>query len=198
MAWDQLWYDPELEDLAREADAVAFGSLAQRNAQARNSIYRFLGEARRAIRLYDVNLRSSGGTDFYSRQVLHRSCEFATIVKLNHDEMPVVGNLLGLDTPQQLLDQYGLEAVVITRGKEGASAYTAEGLVEGEPTEAHPGEDADTVGAGDSTAAALLVARVLNQPWQKACDFANRVGAYVVEQSGPTPTLPESLTTAVV
>ncbi len=195
-AYDQLWYDPELEDLARDADAVAFGSLAQRNAQSRNTIYRFLGEARRAVKLYDVNLRSSGGRDFYNRQILHRSCELATVVKLNHDELPTVAPLLGVDpadAPQQLLDEYGLEAVVITRGKDGATALTPQGPAEGRPWPADPGEDADTVGAGDSASAALLVARVLGRPWDAACDYANRVAAYVVGQSGPTPKLPEDL-----
>jgi fructokinase len=192
-AWDVIQYDPDLEDLAREADAVAFGSLAQRDAQSRNSIYRFLDEARRAIRLYDVNLRSSGGQEFYNRNIFDRSCGFATLVKLNDDELPVVLGTLGHDDAQSLRQAYELEAIVLTRGSEGVAAYTDQGFIEGKPATANPDKDSDPVGAGDSCSAAILASRILNKSWQETLDFANRVGAYVVGQSGATPELPSDL-----
>lgn len=192
-AWDVMHYDPELEDLARNADAVAFGSLPQRDAEARNTIYRFLTEARRAVKLYDVNLRSTAGTDFYNRNILHRSCELATIVKLNDEELPIVGKLLGVDDAEQLRKTYQLEAVVLTRGSEGVAAATAQGFIQGAPAQAEPQDDADSVGAGDSCTAAILACRILNKPWQATLDYANRVGAFVVGQSGGTPRLPDSL-----
>jgi fructokinase len=80
-AWDMLWFDSDLEDLAMTCNAVAFGSLAQREAQTRNTIYRFLETCRRATRLFDVNLRPP----FYETRSLRRSCELADVVKLNED-----------------------------------------------------------------------------------------------------------------
>src|SRR6185369_3931160 len=92
VAWDWLHFDPDTDTLAQRCDAVCFGTLAQRNGQSRNTIYRFLDAARRAVRLFDVNLRQN----FFDRQILQRSCEFATAVKLNEEELPVVARTLGI------------------------------------------------------------------------------------------------------
>ena len=68
VAWDNLQWDPQMESLAAHADAVCFGSLAQRDGQTRNTIYRFLSSARRAVRLFDVNLRQH----YHDRRSLDR------------------------------------------------------------------------------------------------------------------------------
>ena len=83
---------------------------------------------------------------------------------------------------------------MLTRGPEGTVAVTAEGMQEGEPTKADPGDDADSVGAGDSCSAAVLVGRLLGKPWPEVLSLANAVAAYVVGQSGATPELPDELT----
>ncbi len=194
-AWDVLQYDPDLEALASQTDAVAFGSLAQRDAQSRGTIHRFLGEARRAIKLFDVNLRESRGRKFYDRGVIRRSCELATLLKLNHEELPEVAAMLGMEGEDAgaIREALGLEAVVLTLGAEGTVAYTAGGLVRGEPAEARPVEGADSVGAGDSCSAAVLVGRLLGKPWPLTLTLANQVAAHVVGQPGATPELPEEL-----
>src|SRR5258708_7944208 len=67
VAWDFLEWSQEWKQLAREADAVCFGSLAQRSAISQSTIASFLNATRReAMRIFDVNLRQN----FYSRQVL--------------------------------------------------------------------------------------------------------------------------------
>lgn len=197
VAWDVIHFDPDLEDLARECDAVAFGSLAQRSGESRSTIYRFLGTARRAVKLFDVNLRGSGGQKFYDRGTLMRSCELANIVKLNDEEMPDVGSLLGIDDAESLRKKFDLEAVVLTRGAKGTAAVTASGLIEGEPAQADKAEGSDTVGAGDSCTAAVLTGRVLGKPWPETLTLANRVAAFVVGQSGATPPLPDEIAAMV-
>ncbi len=92
VAWDVIQYDPDIEDLAQGCQAVCFGTLAQRNAQTRHTIYRFLDHTRRAPILFDVNLRG----ETYDHSMIRRSCEQATIVKLNDQELPVIANLLGI------------------------------------------------------------------------------------------------------
>lgn len=193
-AWDVIQWDSELESLARDCDALAFGSLPQRSAQSRSAIQRFVGEARRAIKLFDVNLRQSHGQAFYDRNTLRRSCEIATLVKLNDEELSEVASLLALEAdPAAIRAAFGLEAVILTRGAEGTVAYTATGMCEGEPAEATAAAGADSVGAGDSCTAAILACRLLGKPWPVTMTLANRVAAFVVGQPGATPELPDDV-----
>jgi len=62
---------------------------------------------------------------------------------------------LGLEDRPELLGEAGYEVVVVTRGREGATATIAGAVVRAEPPVAAGG---DPLGAGDAFAAALLVA----------------------------------------
>lgn len=46
VAWDFLEWTPEWESLAKQADAICFGSLAQRSSGSRQTMLRFLQAAR--------------------------------------------------------------------------------------------------------------------------------------------------------
>lgn len=199
VAWDWLQFDPDLESLASACDAVCFGSLAQREAQSRNTIYRFLSAARRAVRLFDVNLRQ----DYFNRDVLIRSCELATAVKLNDEELPTVARLMNLrgDDPDQrigdLRRRFDLHLVALTRGARGTVLYTAEQKLEQEPVRYDRVDGADSVGAGDACAAGLLIGMILRWPLSRTLELANHVGAYVASQPGATPPLAEAVLTRV-
>ena len=194
-AWDLIQYDPDMDPLAMSCQAVCFGSLAQRHAQSRNSIYRFLDTSRARYKMFDINLRKP----FYDRQHIIRSCESATVVKLNIDELGELSGMLSLDgrsadeRARELMGKYKLRLVVLTRGKAGTVLYTPDGRYEGEPASYEPTEGADPVGAGDSVSAAVLVGKALRMPDQQVATLANRVGAYVVAQPGATPDLPEDI-----
>jgi fructokinase len=88
-AWDFLEWIPSWQQLAKEADAVCFGSLAQRSPQSRSTIRSFLQATRpEALRIFDVNLRQN----FYTAPILADSMKLATIVKLNHEELPRISS----------------------------------------------------------------------------------------------------------
>lgn len=198
-AWDMLWFDPEDEDLATTCDAVCFGCLAQRDAQARNTIYRFLDTCRHGVKLFDANLRQK----FYDQRVLSRSCEFADVVKLNREELPIVCGHLGIDVARgedgeaeaigKLIARNGLDMVVLTRGVQGTRLYLPDGRIDGAPASYTPAEGADAVGAGDACSAAILTGLCLRMDPQAIADLANHVGAYVAAQPGATPTLPDEI-----
>ncbi|MEM1445919.1 MAG: PfkB family carbohydrate kinase [Planctomycetota bacterium] len=193
-AWDAIAWSDSLSSLAKSVSAVAFGSLAQRETKSRDTIQRFVAEASDAIRLFDVNLRASDGTNYFNRDVLCRGCELADYVKLNDEELETVNRLTGTDSAESLLAQFDLKAVIFTRGAEGTAAYTADGFLEGQPgrpESVHP--DADTVGAGDACSAALLAALVRGADLKPALDFANQVAAQVAHLPGATPRLPDSI-----
>ena len=91
VAWDFLDFTPEWQQLAARADAVCFGSLAQRSAISRQAIQSFLGAtSSKCVRIFDVNLREH----YFSAEVLQESIELATILKMNDSEVPVVMRLL--------------------------------------------------------------------------------------------------------
>jgi len=192
VAWDYLQWDGDLEDLADHAAAVCFGTLAQREAQTRNTIYRFLAEAKRAVRLLDVNLRQ----DFYDRQKLRRSMELASAVKMNVDELRVLADLFNLGEDEagavgKLMREHELDWAAVTRGEAGTTVYAGDRKYEAEPASAANGGDA--VGAGDATAAALLHGTVRRWPWERTLTLANTLGAYVAGQAGACPPLSEQV-----
>jgi fructokinase len=187
VAWDFLDWSQPWQRLAAEADAVCFGSLAQRSAQSQSTIRSFLNATRpRAVRVFDVNLRQN----FYSRQVLAESMRLATIVKLNHEELPKIMHLFEIashgemDSAQRLLSKHDLKLVCITRGDGGSLLISANECSE------HAGikvKVADTVGAGDAFTAAMVHGYLRGSSLKQINESANRVGAWVASQPGAMP-----------
>ncbi len=186
-AWDFLEWTPEWEALARSADAVCFGSLAQRSPQSRETIQKFLGAVpKKAIRIFDVNLRAP----FYSAGVIGESMKLAEIVKLNDEEVPQVTNLIGLvhsdekSSARQLIQHYQLKLVCVTRGARGSLLVTKDEFHEQAGIAV---KVADTVGSGDAFTAALVHDYLRGADLQTMNHAANRVGAWVASEHGPTP-----------
>lgn len=192
-AWDFIELTPELQEQARGCAAVVFGSLAQRHPVSRAAIQGYVGMVRDGIKLYDVNLRSSDGVDYYNRDILHESCSLADIVKMNDEEVETVCGLLGVAGAEGLLDTYDLRSLILTRGAKGTAAVTRDGLIEGEAVSYEAEDGSDTVGAGDACSAGLVSSLVLGLELQEALNVANRLGAFVASRVGATPDLPDDL-----
>jgi fructokinase len=198
VAWDFMEWTSDWHDLAEKADAVCFGSLAQRSEKSRNAIRQFLAATSpSAVKIFDVNLRQS----YYSADILSDSLKRADIVKLNDEEMPTVMRLGKLprgdelESARRLSEEYEIKLVCVTRGTRGSL------LVRGAESSQHPGfrvKVADTVGSGDAFAAGLVHEYLRGAPLDAMNEAANRVGAWVASEVGamPTPkrgTLEESL-----
>jgi fructokinase len=194
-AWDFMEWTAQWKDLAREASAVCFGSLAQRSPQSRETIRNFLrATSRDALRIFDVNLRG----DFFSGELLAESMSLADIVKLNDEELPRIMKLVGVvhsndhsaghggekSSAEKLLSLYDLELVCITRGNRGSLLVSKSGSSE------HAGfrvQVADTIGAGDAFTAGLTHEYLHGASLDGMNEVANRVGAWVASQPGATP-----------
>ncbi len=197
VAWDFLAWTPQWQTLAQRADAVCFGSLAQRSEASRATIRNLLGAMRPdALRVFDVNLRQ----DFFTAQALVESMKLSSVVKLNHEELPRIMQIFGLEhssgegseetSARHLLVTHHLDLVCVTRGTNGSI------LVSAHETSEHPGfkiKVADTVGAGDAFTAALAHGYLRNSPLTQINETANRVGAWVASQPGATPAPNRSL-----
>jgi fructokinase len=191
VAWDFMEFSEDWISLARSAQAVCFGSLAQRNAVSRATIKSFLcAMPSLAMGIFDVNLRQS----YFSGEILRDSARFAKVLKLNHDEFPRFLDLMqcpmknselsDVAAARWLSKEFGIQLVCITRGASGSLLVTTSSHHE------HPGfrvKIADTVGAGDAFTATMVhhVLRGSSLPAINAA--ANRMGAWVASQEGAMP-----------
>lgn len=99
VAWDNIPFTPQIEELARHTRAACFGSLAQRSPVSHRTIGRFLetmpdGEGQ--YKVFDINLRQH----FYTQQVVEESLRKCNILKINDEELAVVGSMFGLEGMQ--------------------------------------------------------------------------------------------------
>jgi fructokinase len=185
-AWDAITWSDRLEQLAAAADAVCFGTLAQRSKVSRESIQHFLrATPQDALRVFDVNLRQT----FYSPETIRQSLDLANVLKLNDEELPIVSEACGIagsrdDKLGALCEKHALRLVAMTRGAKGARVVSPTSVSEcpGFPTNVR-----DTVGAGDSYTAALVVGMLRGEGLDEVNEHACRVAAYVCSQSGANP-----------
>ncbi len=186
VAWDHIEFTPQMEKLAQNTSAVCFGTLAQRNEVSRKTFSRFF-EAMPAesLKVYDINLRQH----FYSKELIERSLRISNILKLNDEELDMVSKLFilsGNESEQcrQLMRDFSLETVVLTKGTEGSRIVTetANSLL---PTPKVKVKD--TVGAGDAFTAAFIASYMNGGSMETAHRYAVNIAAYVCTKKGAMP-----------
>lgn len=193
VAWDNIPFTNEIESVARNCQAVCFGSLAQRNAVSRSTIRKFIESTPSGcIRIFDINLRQN----FYTSNVIRDSLEHCNILKINDEEIMLVSKMFNYDNSnienvcRTIMEDFSLEMVILTCGTKGSYIFT-KGGVSFMPT---PKVNvADTVGAGDSFTGSFCAAILRGLPVAEAHKKAVEVSAYVCTQNGAMPEIPESM-----
>jgi fructokinase len=192
VAWDFIEVAPDALAAVRAADAVCFGTLAQRSEPSRTSLLSLVNAAPpSALRILDVNLRQN----YFSSRLINESFAFAHVLKLNDTELPQLAAMFDLSGDErsqirQLAERNLLRVVACTRGERGSLLYS-----DGRWSE-HPGLPAnvvDTVGAGDSFTAVLTLGLLAGWDLDHINETANLVAAFVCSQPGATPPLPAHL-----
>ncbi len=191
-AWDNIIWLESWRDLAAKADAICFGSLAQREETSRQAIQKFIRAIpANALKVFDINLRAP----FYTTETIIQSLELANVLKLNEEELLIIADMLAIsgDTNSLLKtiqQQYQLSCIALTQGADGA-VLLHHGQQVAVPIV--PTTVVDTVGAGDSFTAALTLGLLQEKPLIEIARFATRVSSYVCSQRGATPQLSFSL-----
>ena len=197
-AWDSMELTDDWVQLAERADAICFGSLAQRSRESRQTIQTLAAQTSAScVRVFDVNLRAP----FYSSEVVQESLELATVMKMNDAEVARVMSLLGLPAEQEaaeetlqpscerLLAEFPtLQMIAVTRGGQGSFLLTRDAW------HTHPGIPAkvvDTIGAGDAFTAAMTHYMLRGADLETLNEAGNRWGAWIASQSGAMPFLPD-------
>ncbi len=207
VAYDNIPWTPAIEEIAKNARAVCFGSLAQRTAVTRSTVQRFLDTMPQlgTLKVFDINLRQQ----WYSKEVIEENLNRCNVLKLNDEEICVVAELLDLGEvpaptdaePLQLTDFedqcrdimriYDLQMIILTCGTNGSYVFHADG-VSFQPTPKV--KVADTVGAGDSFTGSFVACVLNGKPIAEAHKTAVQVSAFVCSQNGAMPQIPEELT----
>ena len=192
-AWDQIAWVPALEFCLNDVDAIYFGTLGQRGAVSRATIRRALAVAksRGLPRMLDVNLRRP----FFDAALIRESVAAASVLKLSDDELDEVLTACGLtpgkdpsDSVRALRVRFDLDLVALTRGPAGALLVSATEVIDqpGIPTVVR-----DTVGAGDSFTAALVVGLLGADSLQTIARVACETAAEVCTYAGALPETPK-------
>src|SRR3954447_7628845 len=93
VAWDRIAADQATLASAAGADAICFGSLAQRSEPSRRAIRALVSATRPGtLRVFDVNLRPP----FVDPGVIADSLGLANALKLNDQELPALSTMFGL------------------------------------------------------------------------------------------------------
>lgn len=193
VAWDNVPYTPELDQLACQTRCVCFGSLAQRNVVTRTTLNRFLdampGEA---YKVFDINLRQH----FYTVEILKDSLSRCNLLKLNDEELVILSDLLELSEEsvekrcREIMDRFDLKMLILTCGVQGSYVFSDD--IRSFLNTPHV-KVVDTVGAGDSFTAAFCAAVLKGKSMVEAHRLAVEVSAFVCSQAGAMPRLPEEL-----
>ncbi len=195
VAWDNIPYTEELEALARRTRAVCFGSLAQRSPVSRESIRKFIAampEEEDVLKIFDINLRQH----FYSETLVRDSLELCNILKINDEELEVVGKMFDMESlsPEErcreIVKAYRLKMLILTCGTDGSYVFTPE---EEFFVPTPKVEVADTVGAGDSFTGSFVASILKGRTVRDAHRTAVDVSAFVCTQAGAMPALPADL-----
>ena len=193
VAWDNIPLTDEMLEIAKNARAVCFGSLAQRNVVSRENIHKFLDATPKdCVKIFDINLRQQ----FYTKEVIKESLKRCNILKINDEELVLIGRMFGypgLDIENKcwlILGKYNLDMLVLTCGTNGSYVFTPGQMSFQETPKV---EVADTVGAGDSFTGSFVGSILNGKPVPEAHKTAVQVSAFVCTQNGAMPVVPDRL-----
>ena len=191
-AWDQVEWSDALATLASQADAVCFGSLAQRAATTRETI--------RALPAC-----GAGGVFASLRR------EPPPAIRRRRDRARIANVVQRAKAQRRGVARRRRGSRCGRRRRAGDDGHASDsvrpcpGGTHARPTGAllYDGafaEDAgievqvaDTIGAGDAFTATVVVGLLQGRPLKAIVRHACRVAAFVCTQSGATPTLPDEL-----
>ena len=166
VAWDHISYTRQLIDIVEQADAVCFGTLAQRSPESHDTIIELLKHTKDgALKFFDINLRG----DMYSKELIEEMLSYANVFKINDEELLLMRGMFGIENTSDeeackwFIEQFDLRYL-------------------------------DTVGAGDSFSG-TFTGRILNgDSLGLAHRAAVNTAAFVCTQEGAWPTYPAEIT----
>ncbi|MNF39499.1 5-dehydro-2-deoxygluconokinase [compost metagenome] len=189
-AWDKIALNEDIKKKVSDADVFIFGSLICRDEESRSTLKALLEEAK--YKVFDVNLRAP----YYTTDVLVELMMKADFIKLNDEELFEISRKL--DSPYNsfeqnikfIADKTNTKQVCVTKGAFGAVLYYNEKFYY---NSGYFIKVVDTVGAGDSFLASLIVRLLRGKSPQKSLNYACAIGALVAGEEGANPKISEKV-----
>ena len=168
-------------------DWIYFGTLAQTHPPNELLLYRLVQRLPGIQYFYDMNLRAG----HWNPALIQRLSGLATVLKLNESEAETLFQLTCSSEKFSLerfcrhwSSAYGSKIICITLGSKGCAIFSNNTI---KLFAGFTVDVVDTVGAGDTFAAAFL--HGLHQDWstERTALFANALGSLVASRAGATP-----------
>ncbi|MFT5245121.1 MAG: fructokinase [Saprospiraceae bacterium] len=187
-AWDKIVETEIMDKVVSEADLFVFGSLSSRDDVSRKTLISLLDKAK--YKVFDANLRAP----YYTTELLKELMQKANFIKLNDEELREISRELG--SPYNSFEQNikfiaektNTKQICVTKGEFGAVLYYNDKFYY---NSGYFVKVVDTVGAGDSFLASLLVRLLRGKSAQKSLNYACAIGALVAGQEGANPHISE-------
>ncbi len=183
-SWDKITLTNEMIKKVSESDVFIFGSLICRDETSRTTLYSLLDKAK--YKVLDANLRAP----YFTMEVLNELMSKANFIKLNDEELWELSRKL--ESPFNSFEQNikfiaektNTKQVCVTKGAFGAVLYYDDKFYY---NSGYFIKVVDTVGAGDSFLATLIVRLLNGKSPQKSLNYACAVGALVAGHEGANP-----------
>ena len=187
-AWDKIQLTDYARSLVADADVLIYGSLVCRDTVSKQSLEELLSN--NVYKVFDVNLRPP----HYTQAAIENLMGSANFIKFNDEELLEIA--IGMGSPHTLLEdnmefianKTKTRSMCVTKGKHGAVLMWEGSLYN---NNGYPVKVVDTVGAGDSFLATLIMGLLTGENPQHAIDYACAVGALVAASAGANPILTE-------
>lgn len=187
-SWDKITLTNQMIEKVSESDVFIFGSLICRDEVSRSTLYALLDKAK--YKVLDANLRMP----YYTMEVINELMLKADFIKLNDEELWEISRKL--ESPYNSFEQNikfiaektNTRQVCVTKGAFGAVLYYNDKFYF---NSGYFIKVLDTVGAGDSFLASLIVRLLRGKSPQKSLNYACAVGALVAAHEGANPKISE-------
>ena len=186
--------EEQIERIKREKiDIFCYGTYCQSGEMTRKNLLKILRECSFPCVFCDINLR----VEHPSREMIEGSLQYADILKLNDEEVAVLAEVLYGGPMEEaalirkIREDYRIRLVCVTKGPEGCMIYEED--KEGVRIAAKKITAADTVGAGDASAAGFIFSYYQGLPVAQCGENGNLLGGYVATQKGAIPEYSESI-----
>nr|WP_315255709.1 carbohydrate kinase [uncultured Flavobacterium sp.] len=189
-AWDKIALNDDIKKKVSESDVFIFGSLICRDEESRQTLNALLDKAK--YKVFDANLRAP----YYTTDVLIELMMKADFIKLNDEELFEISRKL--DSPYNsfeqnikfIADKTNSKQVCVTKGAFGAVLYYDDKFYY---NSGYFIKVVDTVGAGDSFLASLIVRLLRGKSPQKSLNYACAIGALVAGEEGANPKISDKV-----
>lgn len=187
VAYDYIEFDESVKKaISLKPDLIYFGTLAQRNSTSRRTLDKILSQTSSSNRVYDMNLRQ----DYFTQEIVSRSLQACSLVKLNDDELQTCKSLFERSDPDEsfvhfLMERFDLEWVCLTKGEKGSELFhKSEHFATVKVPEVNV---VDTVGAGDAYTSILALGILNKWPSEAILDRATEFAGAICAIEGAIP-----------